>query len=87
MVERLVYQLDSLGFIGDVRSIPPLVEMLVDEHDEHSDRARAFCAVALGIVADKEALPWNSKIGVDINYRANTETLTGVSGTGILDIL
>ena len=43
---------------------------------------------SLGIVADKEQLPWNSKIGMDLNYRASTQTLTDQSaGTGILDIL
>ena len=48
--------------------------------------SRAFAAVALGGVADKEMLPWNSKIGVNMNYRAAVETLTN-SRTGILDIL
>ena len=52
-----------------------------------TDKARAFAGVALGIVADKEDLPWNSKISIDINYRANTTTLTGGDGTGLLDIL
>ena len=33
--------------------------------------------VALGLVADRERLPWNSKISEDINYLANTVTLTG----------
>jgi hypothetical protein len=75
----------ALGFIGDARSIEPLVEML--RNQEISGSARGFAAVALGIVADKEALPWNSKISTDINYRANTTTLTGQNGTGILDIL
>jgi len=76
----------ALGFIGDQRSIDPLVQMLKD--DGLTDRARGFAAVALGIVADKEPLPWNSKIGLDLNYRASTETLTNTSaGTGILDIL
>ena len=42
----------------------------------------------LGIVADKEVLPWNAKISIDANYRANTTTLTNpAEGTGILDIL
>jgi hypothetical protein len=50
------------------------------------DLPRAFAAVALGLVGDKEELPWNSKIAVDNNYRANVETLTG-AGAGILDIL
>ena len=75
----------ALGFIGDNRSVDPLVEMLQDQSITAS--ARGFAAVALGIVADKEPLPWNAKISVDINYRANTTTLTGDNGTGILDIL
>jgi len=75
----------ALGFIGDNRSVDPLVEMLQDQSITAS--ARGFAAVALGIVADKESLPWNAKISVDINYRANTTTLTGDNGTGILDIL
>ena len=76
----------ALGFIGDARSIDPLVEMLGD--DQLTETARGFAAVALGIVADKEPLPWNSKIAVDLNYRASTTTLTdSSSGTGILDIL
>jgi HEAT repeat protein len=74
----------ALGFIGDSRSIDPLVEML--KNADITPSARGFAAVALGIVADKEPLPWNSKISTNINYRANTQTLTG-EGTGILDIL
>jgi HEAT repeat protein len=76
----------ALGFIGDQRSIDPLVIML--QNESLTERARGFAAVALGIVADKELLPWNSKIALDLNYRASTQTLTDQSsGTGILDIL
>ncbi len=76
----------ALGFIGDQRSIDPLVQML--QNDQLTERARGFAAVALGIVADKELLPWNSKIALDLNYRASTQTLTDqAAGTGILDIL
>jgi HEAT repeat protein len=76
----------ALGFIGDSRSINPLIAMLEDK--QKTDRARGFAAVALGIVADKEELPWNAKISVNTNYRANTTTLTSPdTGTGILDIL
>ncbi len=75
----------ALGFIGDQRSIDPLVAML--ENKELTARARGFAAVALGIVADKEPLPWNTKISVDLNYRASTETLNDQAGTGILNIL
>lgn len=76
----------ALGFIGDRRSIDPLIEMLGD--DSLTGSARGFAAVALGIVADKENLPWNSKIAVDINYRASTVTLNSANaGTGVLNIL
>lgn len=74
----------SLGFIGDSRTIAPLKKMLFDE--KLGNLSRAFAAVALGGVADKESLPWNSKIGTNMNYRASVETLTNQS-TGILDIL
>jgi hypothetical protein len=48
--------------------------------------SRAFAAAALGGIADKEALPWNSKLAVGLNYRAAVETLTSQS-SGVLDIL
>ncbi len=76
----------ALGFIGDARSIDPLVSML-GARQEKSDAARGFAAVALGIVSDKEMLPWNSKISANVNYIATTSTLTDANGTGILDIL
>jgi len=74
----------ALGFIGDARTVSPLKKMLFDE--KLGDLSRAFAAVALGGVADKEPLPWNSKIGTNMNYRASVETLTN-RNTGILDIL
>jgi len=76
----------ALGFIGDSRSVDPLVDMLKRKQGL-TDAARGFAAVALGIVADKEPLPWNAKISTDMNYRASTSTLTGGGGTGVLDIL
>ena len=75
----------ALGFIGDKRSVDPLVEMLKDS--SKTGAARGFAAVALGIVAEREPLPWNAKYSVDTNYRANTTTLTGQNATGLLDIL
>jgi len=74
----------ALGTIGDTHSIDPLVEFLGDQR--YTGAARGFAAVALGIVCDKEDLPWNTKLSVSANYRANTPTLTG-QGQGILDIL
>jgi len=76
----------ALGFIGDSRSIPDLVAMMKDT--SLTDFARGFAAVALGIIADKEELPWNSKIAVSVNYRAFVRTLVGAGlSPGILDIL
>jgi HEAT repeat protein len=74
----------ALGYIGDRRTIGPLLDMLFDE--SLTDLSRAFAAVALGGVIDKEPLTWNSKIGVNMNYRAMVETLTD-GAAGILDIL
>lgn len=76
----------ALGFIGDRDSVDPLVTML--ENKDLTDVARGFAAVALGIVADKELLPWNAKIATDLNYRASTTTLNQPdSGNGIINIL
>jgi len=75
----------ALGFIGDHRSVGPLLSLLGDRLA--TAKARAFAAVALGNVADKELLPWNAKIGIGLNYRAAPATLSDpLSGTGILDI-
>ncbi len=74
----------ALGYIGDRRTVTPLRDMLADE--QLTPLTRAFAAVALGGVADKEKLPWNSKIGRNMNYRAAVETLIQ-SGSGILEIL
>ncbi len=74
----------ALAFIGDRRTIMPLKDMLFDE--QLTVLSRACAAKALGGVADKERLPWNSKIARNMNYRATVETLTQ-SNTGVLDIL
>ena len=75
----------ALGQVGDRRSGEPLLQTLVDR--ERSERARGYAAVALGNLADKENLPWNSKLALGLNYRAATSTLTDpVRGGGILDI-
>ena len=75
----------ALGYIGDRHAIHPLVGLLADSKKQ--PLSRAFAAAALGRIGDKEDLPWNSKLRVGINYRANVETLTSPQGTGILDIL
>lgn len=74
----------ALGTIGDARSVDPLIQLT--RNQDVPALVRAFGAVALGIIADKEPFPWNAKIGVNSNYRANTASLTDQKG-GILDIL
>jgi len=75
----------ALGHVGDRRTLDPLLALL--ESRLATERARAFAAVALGNVCDKELLPWNAKLGVGLNYRAAPPTLSDPgSGTGILDL-
>ncbi len=74
----------ALGFLNNRRSIEPLMA-LIDRKDLPG-LSRAFAAVSLGLIAEKENLPWNSKIAMGSNYLANFETLTGGS-LGVLDIL
>jgi HEAT repeat protein len=74
----------SLGQIGDRRSIEPLLLLL--NRNDLAPLTRAFAAVALGGVCDKDPLPWNAAFSTCTNYRASTETLTD-GAAGILDIL
>lgn len=67
---------DSLGYVGDYRAVAPLVELLYDVKKEKTSLGRTFAAVALGLVGDKDAQPWNTKISQQLNYFAFVETLT-----------
>ena len=60
----------ALGQIGDRNSIEPWSTC---SSSTMTGSARGFAAVALGIVCDKEMF-WNTKIGRNINYRANSST-------------
>ncbi len=75
----------ALGRIGDEASVDPLLSMLEDR--ALTDRARSFAAVALGILADKDPLPWNTILSVGTNYTAAPPTLFDAAGFGILNIL
>ena len=75
----------AFGYIGDHRAVEPLLALL--ESRTATAKARAFAAVALGNVADKEDWPWNAKFALGLNYRAAVPTLTDpLTGSGILDI-
>lgn len=83
-VNKMAALSSALVMIGDRESVEPLIRAM--ENEDMTPFARAFAAVALGGIADKELLPWNAKLSVGINYRAAVETLTG-SSAGVLDIL
>lgn len=70
----------ALGLIGDQTAIIPLREILEDKRA--NNLARAFSAVALGIIGEKTDLPWNAVISENFNYRAKVDALSEV-----LDIL
>jgi len=75
----------AFGYIGDHRAVEPLLALL--ESRTATAKARAFAAVALGNVADKEDWPWNAKFALGLNYRAAVPTLSDpLTGSGVLDI-
>lgn len=75
----------ALARIGDVQAVDPLLEMLIDP--EVSDGARTFVALALGLVADQDTLPWNSVFAANTNYLAAPPTYYSAESTGILNML
>ena len=75
----------ALSFLGDARSVEPLLGMLED--GSLPGVARGLAAAALGNVAAPEDLTWNGGIGLGLNYRAATPTLHDQDGLGILDLL
>jgi HEAT repeat protein len=76
---------EALGRIGDQRSIQPLLDVLGDQ--DLPDAVRSFAAVALGVMADRDALPWNTLFSVDVNHNAAPVTLYDNQGFGLLNIL
>ena len=74
----------ALGQIGDRRCLQALLRLADDR--SAVPLSRAFAAVALGSVCDKEPLPWSAAYATQINYRAATATLTD-GAAGILDLL
>jgi HEAT repeat protein len=73
-----------LGFVGDASAIEPLVAMLADRR--LVDRARAYAAVALGHVGDRDEIPWTAIVATNVNYHARVDVLLSGSSTGLLDM-
>ena len=74
----------AVARVGDRRAIDRLIELTQDRG--LTKLGRAFAAAALGGVGDKDLLPWNVPLSVDVNYATGIDTLTNGS-TGVLDIL
>jgi len=74
----------AIGFAGSLTSAEPLAEMLADS--SLTSGARAFSAVALGMVLDRERTPWNAFLSIGVNYPSAPASLTD-GKAGILDIL
>jgi HEAT repeat protein len=74
----------ALGAVGDQRAVAPLLAHLDDT--TLPTGTRAFAAVALGLLCDRDPLPWRYPIAHALPYFASTATLIG-DGNGILEIL
>jgi len=70
----------ALGQIGDRSALAPLTGIVND--GGANSLSRAFAAVALGIIGEKNDLPWNTEISTNCNYRAKVDAISEV-----LDIL
>ncbi len=74
----------ALGRVGDVRAIDPLLALLEDH--EKTERARAFAAQALGVLADRSMIKPTARYTIDANYRAVTETqVSSTFACGVFD--
>lgn len=74
----------ALGFAGSLSTLDPLAKMVRDT--SLTSGARAFAAVALGMVCDRERMPWNAFLAAGVNYPSAPSTLSD-GQAGILDIL
>lgn len=74
----------ALGRSRNPRAVVPLLAIL--ENRGAVDVERAYAAVGLGYLAEKDPIPWSADISVDVHYRANPATLTSASLGGILDL-
>jgi len=74
----------ALGHVGDASAVTALLELSRDE--DTPDVARGIAIEALGIVGERDALPWNTVLSVGTNYAANPATLSDSATTGVLDL-
>jgi hypothetical protein len=63
----------ALGQMGDLKSVEPLCELVLDPKSDHGSRGAA--AVALGLICDPEPVPSSTRLWRDVNYPARTVAL------------
>ncbi|NQU47990.1 MAG: hypothetical protein HQ519_05040 [Planctomycetes bacterium] len=74
----------GLALIGNARTAPHLLTAMANKN--LTPLARAYAAQALGLIADKNSLPWQYRLSADVNYLAATESLLDwESGNGALN--
>jgi len=66
----------ALGLIGGTQAVATLQAIAADTHQR--ELARAFACVALGMICEKTALPWNARLLSDTNFRSLGPTLQQV---------
>jgi HEAT repeat protein len=75
----------ALGWIRDPRPLGDLCGMLSDAR--RSDTARAWTAVAIGRICDRDKWPWVGRMSVDVQYEVTLPTLLEpIYETGLLDL-
>lgn len=75
----------AMGWIRDPRPIGDLCLMMADPR--RNDTARAWTAVAIGRICDRDRWPWVGRMSVDVQYDVNLPTLLEpIYETGLLDL-
>jgi HEAT repeat protein len=75
----------ALAFVGDVTAVDPLLALLSGRRV--SESTRAFAAIALGVICDREPFPWNAKLAQDLGWFETPPTLHDpVRQKGVIDL-
>jgi HEAT repeat protein len=75
----------AMGWIRDPRPLADLCTILSDTR--RNDTARAWTAVAIGRICDRDSWPWVGRVSVDIQYEVSIPTLLEPTyETGLLDL-
>ena len=75
----------AMAYISDPSQLDPFVSILKDRRQ--NETVRAYAAVGIGLVADKDPIPWNHAIAADVGWwQAPTTLLDPTTGRGVLDL-